>query len=60
MWTMPQAASTGVFTTMKGSGQRWDSTYKTSRKPDTDELLRDEQARTQFERALDELGIRVI
>lgn len=36
------------------------STYKTSRKPDTDELLRDEQARTQFERALDELGIRVI
>jgi transposase len=36
------------------------STYKTSRKPDTDELLRDEQALTQFERALAELGIKVI
>jgi transposase len=36
------------------------STYKTTRKPDTEELLKDEQARTQFERALDELGIKVI
>ncbi len=36
------------------------STYKTSRKPDTEELLQDVQARTQFERALDELGIKVI
>jgi len=36
------------------------STYKTTRKPDTDELLRDEQAQTQFERALNELGIKTI
>jgi hypothetical protein len=36
------------------------STYKTSRQPDTDELLRDEQARTQFERAVSEAGIRII
>ena len=36
------------------------STYKTTRKADCEELLRDVQARTQFERALEELGIRVI
>jgi hypothetical protein len=36
------------------------STYKTSRQPDTDELLRDEQAQTQFERALEEAGIKAI
>ena len=36
------------------------STYKTSREPDTDELLRDQQARTQFERAVSEAGIRII
>lgn len=36
------------------------STYKTSRQPDTEELLRGEQAKTQFERALSELGVYVI
>lgn len=36
------------------------STYKTSRQPDTDELLRDEHAQTQFERALGEVGIKAI
>jgi hypothetical protein len=36
------------------------STYKTTRQPDTEELLRGDQARTQFERALGELGIQVI
>jgi hypothetical protein len=36
------------------------STYKTTRQADRDELLRDRQAETQFERALGELGIRVI
>jgi hypothetical protein len=36
------------------------STYKTTRQPDTDELLRDEQAQTQFERAAVELGIKLI
>ena len=36
------------------------STYKTSRQPATDELLRDEQAQTQFERALGEVGIKAI
>jgi hypothetical protein len=36
------------------------STYKTTRQPDTDELLRDEHAQTQFERALSELGIKAI
>lgn len=36
------------------------STYKTSRQPDTEELLRGEQAKTQFERALGELGVYVI
>jgi transposase len=36
------------------------STYKTSRQPDTEELLREAQARTQFERALEELGIKAI
>jgi len=36
------------------------STYKTTRQPATDELLRDEQAQTQFERALGEAGIKVI
>jgi len=36
------------------------STYKTTRQPDTEELLRDKQAQTQFERAVGEAGIRVI
>jgi len=36
------------------------STYKTTRQPDTEELLREAQARTQFERALEELGIRAV
>jgi hypothetical protein len=36
------------------------STYKTTRQPDTDELLRDEHAQTQFERAAVELGIKLI
>lgn len=36
------------------------STYKTTRQPDTEELLRGEQAKTQFERALKEVGIRSI
>jgi len=36
------------------------STYKTTRQPDTEELLRGDQARTQFERALGELGIQAI
>jgi hypothetical protein len=36
------------------------STYKTTRRADTDELLKDRQAETQFERALGELCIRVI
>jgi hypothetical protein len=36
------------------------STYKTTRQPDLDELLRGESAQTQFERALKELGIKVI
>jgi transposase len=36
------------------------STYKTTRQPATDELLRDKHAQTQFERALDEVGIKVI
>ena len=36
------------------------STYKTTRQPDLDELLRGEKAATQFERACGELGIRVI
>lgn len=36
------------------------STYKTTRQPDLDELLRRERAQTQFERACSELGIRVI
>jgi len=36
------------------------STYRTTRQPATDELLRDEQAQTQFERALSELGIKAI
>ena len=36
------------------------STYRTSRQPDTEELLRDEQAQTQFERALHEVGIKAI
>jgi hypothetical protein len=36
------------------------STYKTSRQPDMDELLRDEHAQTQFERALGEVGIKAI
>lgn len=36
------------------------STYKTSRQPATDELLRGEHAQTQFERALGELGTKAI
>ena len=36
------------------------STYKTSRQPSTDELLRGERAATQFERACRELGIKII
>lgn len=36
------------------------STYKTTRQPDVDELLRGEKAATQFERACSELGIKVI
>jgi hypothetical protein len=37
-----------------------DSTYKTTRQPDTDELLRGKVAETQFERACGELEIEVI
>jgi transposase len=37
-----------------------DSTYKTTRQPDTDELLRGKEAETQFERACGELEIEVI
>ena len=36
------------------------STYKTTRQPDMEELLRDGQAQTQFERAAEELGIKLI
>ena len=36
------------------------STYKTTRQPDLDELLRGEEAQTQFERAAKELGIEII
>ncbi len=36
------------------------STYKTTRQPDLDELLRGEQAQTQFQRAAKELGIEII
>ena len=36
------------------------STYKTTRQPQTDELLRGHRARTQFERAVKDLGTRVI
>jgi len=36
------------------------STYKTTRQPSTDELLRDEMAATQFARACRELEVRVI
>ena len=36
------------------------STYKTSREPSVEELLRGEKAQTQFERACRELGIKVI
>lgn len=36
------------------------TTYKTTRQPDLDELLRGESAQTQFERALKELRIRII
>jgi len=36
------------------------STYKTTRQPSTDELLRGESAETQFERAGRELGIEII
>ena len=37
-----------------------DSTYKTTRQPDTDELLRGKEAETQFERACGELQIEMI
>lgn len=36
------------------------STYKTTRQADTEELLKEKQAETQFERALAELGIQTI
>jgi transposase len=36
------------------------STYKTVREPNQEEMLRGEQAKTQFERACEELGIKVI
>ena len=36
------------------------STYKTTRQPDLEELLRGEAAQTQYERACRELGIRII
>lgn len=36
------------------------STYKTTRQPDLDELLRGEQAQTQFQRAAKELDIEII
>jgi len=36
------------------------STYKTTRQPDLDELLRGEGPQTQFERAAEELGIEII
>jgi len=36
------------------------STYKTTRQPSTEELLRGQEAQTQFERAAGELGIRII
>jgi len=36
------------------------STYKTTREPSVEELLRGEKAQTQFERACKELGIKVI
>lgn len=36
------------------------STYKTTRQPDTEELLQGMQARTQMERAWEELGVKVI
>jgi hypothetical protein len=36
------------------------STYKTTREPSEDELFRGEEAQTQFERAAQELGIRLI
>lgn len=36
------------------------STYKTTRQPDLDELLRGEEAQTQFERAAKELDIEII
>jgi hypothetical protein len=36
------------------------STYKTTRQPDTEELLKGEKAHTQFERAAKELGVKVM
>jgi Helix-turn-helix domain len=36
------------------------STYKTTRQPDTEELLKGERAHTQFERAAKELGVKVM
>ncbi|MFC2169428.1 ISNCY family transposase [Acidobacteriota bacterium] len=36
------------------------STYKTTRQPDTEELLKGQRAHTQFERAVKELGIKIL
>lgn len=36
------------------------STYKTTRQPDTEELLKGQRAQTQFERAAKELGIKIL
>jgi len=36
------------------------STYKTTRQPDTEELLKGQRAQTQFERAAEELGIKIM
>lgn len=36
------------------------STYKTTRQPDTEELLKGERAHTQFERAAKELGVKIM
>jgi hypothetical protein len=36
------------------------STYKTTRQPDTEELLKGQRAHTQFERAAKELGVKIL
>jgi len=67
----PRGAFTAVFTTMRGFiielyglplaiSLDKHSTYKTTRQADMDELLKEKQAETQFERALGKLGIEVI